>query len=271
MGVLNLMNGIFKKVSKKPNIPICIFTHHKCGTTLFRKCFKEIAIAFDWNFIALKGYQKRIPEGYDIILFSHSGLDFNLNPRTFRGVHLSRNYKDILISGYLYHKRCREKWCLNENFQMDKPILFPQIPYSQQHQPYEWKKTYISNLNGLSYQKNLLQLSQEKGILFEMERYASWTIQDLQQWNHTRDNVLEIQFEKVMEQYQSTFQEIFEYLEFQPQQIKKALHIIKKHDLSRMSSEQIDMNPMIHATKTSKWEDYWSDSLEKEWCKRINE
>ena len=256
---------IYSKVKPSPDFPnslqtpICLFCYHKAGTVLLTKVFGEICAANNWQFISLMGKQEKIPENYDVILFAHSLIDLSQVQVPFIGVHLVRDPRDIIVSGYLYHSRTTEPWCVNKDFSLEPPISFPQVPYSQEHRSEDWKINYLKSLNKCSYQEHLLHSSQEDGLLFEMNNYGSWTIESMQQWNYNQDNILEIKFEDIMNDYDSTFQGIFSHLGFSQSQAKHLLKIAIRHDLGRKSSKEIQGIKHVSKIKTSKWGDYFKE------------
>lgn len=237
--------------------PICIFCHHKVGTVLFTKVFRDFCKKSGLRFQELGGKQTDIPEGCDIALYSHSAIDPKTIKKPFLGVHLVRDPRDIIVSGYLYHKRANERWCTNEDFTISDSIMFPQVPYSQQHRGHEWKAAYIASLQEQSYQQTLNSLSQTDGITFEMNHYGAWTIGDISDWEFTHPNILEVKFEHLMNNFDSSFEQIFSHLALSSKQTKTAITLAKKHDLNRKSDSQIARMKHVSPGKPSKWREYF--------------
>ena len=236
---------------------ICIFTYHKVGSVLLSRVFREVSQEFGWQYRSLLGRQLKIPDEADVSLFSHSLIDLSQIASAFVGVHLIRDPRDIVVSGYLYHLRTSERWCTNTDFSSMSPILFPQVPYSQQHRSEEWKRNYLDSLSGRSYQENLLQRSQSDGLLFEMRNYASWTIESMRAWDFQRSNVLEVRFEDLMRHFDQTFFRIFEYLKFSPSQTKVAMKIAVEHDLGRKTDAEIAALDHVTSARTTRWDEYF--------------
>ncbi|MCF8414424.1 MAG: sulfotransferase domain-containing protein [Melioribacteraceae bacterium] len=242
---------------KYRRIPIYIFGYHKGGTTLFRKIFREFCDLNNKKFLALPGKQTHIPQNADVILFPHSLIDLSLISEPFLGVHTIRDPRDIVVSGYLYHRRTNEKWCVNSDFDFKHPIMFPQVPYSQEYRSEDWKMKYLKSLNGMSYQNNLLNMSQYDGLFFEMNNYGTWTIESMDKWDYNNENILEIRFEDVMNNFGEIFKMIFEHLRFSKSEIKQGINIAAKHDLNRKSKAEIARIKHVSSPKASKWKDYF--------------
>ncbi|MDJ0844341.1 sulfotransferase domain-containing protein [Crocosphaera sp.] len=242
------------------SVAIGIFCHHKAGTVLLRKVFREISNVKDWNFQCVFTQKEQFNQNFDVILFGNSVLDIADITTSFVGVHIIRDPRDIIVSAYLYHRRTSEKWCINKNFSLEVPITHPRVPYSQQHKSEEWKIKYLKSLKGMSYQENLLSMSQKNGLFFEMNNYGSWIIEDMKNWNYNCPNILEIKFEQLMTNYDNNFRLIFEYLGFSQAEIKIGLDIASKHDLGRKSAKEIELMSHVSSPKTSKWKDYFEEA-----------
>jgi hypothetical protein len=263
--------SFLKRILKRQSVPICLFCYHKVGTALLNKVFSEICEINNWKIQKVLGKQSELPKNADIILFCHSLVDLNNFKSPFIGVHLIRDPRDIIVSGYLYHCRTNEKWCINSDFDTTPPIKFPKVPYSQQHRSEKWKKEYIESLGGQSYQQNLLNLSQRDGIFFEMNNYGAWTIESMKNWNYNMNNILELKFEELMTDYDNIFQIIFQYIGFSKSQIKTGMEIAKKHDLRRKSDQEIQNDKHISSRNFSKWKKYFEEEHKKKFNQKFGE
>lgn len=200
-----------------------------------------------------------MPKNADVTMFCHSLIDPNNIATPFVGLHVIRDPRDIIVSGYQYHCRTVEKWCTNSNPSLESPIMFPNVPYPLQHQPEESKIKYLESLGGMSYREKLLSMSQRDGLLFEMNNYAAWTIDAMRGWNYSMDNILEIKFEQLMSDYNNTFRQIFEHLGFSKSKIELGISIASEHNLGTQSAESIRKIKHVTSTKFSRWRDHFED------------
>lgn len=246
-----------RKNHTSPAVPIYLFCYHKVGTILLAKVFRKICSKFGWRFKSVIGLAKDIPTDADVVLFMHSLVNFSSIKHAYVGAHFIRDPRDVIVSGYLYHKRCSEDWCINELPDATEPILFPNLPWSQQHKPESWKAQYIESLGKKSYQKNLLERDQDAGILFEMSNYGAWTIDSMRDWDYTNPWVKEVRFESLMNDFDGVFTALFEHFGFSEKQIKQGLRLAQKEDLSRKSDRQLRGNNHISSRKTTKWKTYF--------------
>lgn len=164
---------------KRPQI--LVFTYHKSGTTLFDRVMRRVAEQFGLRLMQQYGMAYDIDTAADIVLLPHSLLGFRL-ARAYRGIRLLRDPRDIWVSGYLYHRRTQEHWCINTNFDPRAPITYPRVDFSMQHRSERWKRKWLERLNGRSYQQNLLDRDQVAGLDFELQGYTGCTLEAMRAW-----------------------------------------------------------------------------------------
>lgn len=180
-----------KPSSESPGLPhkVLVGTHHKTGTEWMTAVFF------------------RIREHYDIDLdFNfHSRFDPDVLARPFRGVHLIRDPRDVIISGCFYHQKCGEPWF---------------------HRPRE-------DFEGLTYQEKIRSLgSLDEQIMFEMENRAADTIGDMLSWDYSRSSFFELKYEDLIEDTQlMLFHEVFIFLGFPGSLIPHLLSIAYENSL----------------------------------------
>jgi hypothetical protein len=228
------------------------FCYHKVGTILCSKIARQLARQFGWKVYYPLGRIDAVDRSKRIVTFAHSLIDFDLSAIPHKGVRLIRDPRDVWLSGYLYHQHCRERWCINENFDLTPPILPPRVPYSQQQRSEEWKRSYLVGLNGLSYQRNLLVKDRDSGLEFEMNRYAAWTIEAMLAWRHDPDTI-DVKIEDFMTDFDGTLTLMLRHLGICEVDIPKALAAAAREDINRMSDDRIAANPNIYSRSISKW------------------
>jgi len=230
------------------------FSYHKSGTDLCGGIARRLAERFGWSRGAHLGLVTQIDPTMRVIAFAHSLIGFDLSCHPHRGVRIIRDPRDIWLSGYLYHRRCTEPWCVHENFDLWPPIRFPNVPYSQQHRAEDWKRAYIRGLGGMSYQRNLLTLDQDEGLRFELRRYAAWTIEAMVAWQPD-PHTIDIKIEDLVADFDGVLSRILRHFGLSEPDIATALAVCAPEDIGRMSDAQLAQNPHIYARKISKWRD----------------
>src|ERR1700679_2284360 len=88
------------------------FSYHKSGTTLFLHVMTKVCEKLNLTLVNHYGMVDQLDLEPDVFLLPHSLL--RVPPeRPYRAIRLIRDPRDVWVSGYLYHLRCDEKWCLN--------------------------------------------------------------------------------------------------------------------------------------------------------------
>lgn len=252
------------KLSKQ----IVVVCYHKTGFVLLTTIFSSIAFVFGYSFKVIIGKIEKIPTDIDIVFIVNPAIDQDIFNSDILGIQLIRDPRDIIVSGYLYHKRTSEEWCINSQFEYSDQIMYPLVPKSQEYRSTSWKTKYLNELNGVSYQKSLNSMEVKEGLGFEMSHYGKWTIESMEKFNSFSNNFLIVKFEDLMSNYDKTIAEIFSHLKLKNSVRKNAIKISHKHDLNRKTKNEIENMKHVSSPKTTKWKEYFSPELEEEF--RLN-
>ncbi|MBT8446601.1 MAG: hypothetical protein HKO62_01375 [Gammaproteobacteria bacterium] len=240
--------------------PILVMTHHKTGTVLLSKVLKRIAAHLNRSLCKAYGYFDTLPSA-DIVIFEHSLLADDLRRGIRKGVHIRRDPRDVVVSGYLYHLKTDEAWCRARAADHQDRHAWPVIPMVREHLPAEWKEQYLNDLDGRSYQQLLNELDPTAGLIWEMEHASGWAITGMLDWDYQLDNVLELKLEELVSEFDASFKKIFEHLGFSERLTNELLSAIQSENLANMSDRQIAEHGHIHSRNLSKWEEYFDDRV----------
>jgi Sulfotransferase domain len=164
------------------------FGHHKCGSTWIIDVLLKST-----GYIGLKTYylQNHFDEGYynkindllfsngiDIVLCQSSSMKKSSYLKNYKGFHVIRDPRDICILAYYSHL------------------------YS--HSVENWPE-----LNEL--RNKLKQTSFEDGLIIEMDFLKDF-FYDMNRWNYNQSNILEVKFEKLVENPVNQFIKILNFL-----------------------------------------------------------
>ncbi|MDT9339973.1 sulfotransferase domain-containing protein [Trichodesmium erythraeum 21-75] len=214
------------------NNKVLIGTHHKTGSVWMRKIFFRIAKQLDLIFYA--GSQDSLSKNnFDIFFQDHSRFKLDLLP-AYRGLHLIRDPRDIIISGCFYHQKAEEKWLHSK------------------------KKKF----GGLTYQEKINSYSSiDEQIFFEMENTAAITINDIREWDYNNSNFLEIKYENLIEDNNlALFYQIFAFLGFPEKLIPSLLEIAHKNSIF---SGQVKKSIHVRSGKKNQWEEFFKEQHKK--------
>lgn len=165
----------------EPALQRFVVCHHKGMTTYFSPVLQILSLA-------LSGRFAKIPrdlgesEGRDFILYLQGGVDF-ARLGAYRGVHVLRDPRDMIVSGYHYHQWCDERWA---------------------HRPDD---------AGRSYQQKLREASKEDGLFMEIDLFAHMNAEKLRAWPLGDPDLLEVSYETLMgPEREAAYGRIFDHL-----------------------------------------------------------
>lgn len=147
------------------------FGHHKCATGWTVGIFREIALHLGRTFRVINRTQDFRhtgslgslvrQDGVEVLAYSNANLEHVQSLPSFRGFHVVRDPRDVLVSAYFSHRKTHgtEAW-----------------PELEEHR------------------RRLQSLSKYDGLLAEME-FSSPFFKDMNRWDYDQDVVLEIRME----------------------------------------------------------------------------
>lgn len=205
---------------------ILIGTHHKTGSYWLSSIFQNICRYHSLMFYA--GTQDSLPAQYDVFFQNHSVFDLDSVGVPFRGIHIIRDPRDVIISGCSYHQKSEEEWL---------------------HRPRK-------DLQGLTYQQKINSYRNiDDQILFEMENVGKETICDMLNWDYTRSSFYELKYEDLIEDIDLIlFHKIFSFLGFPGSMIPNLLAVAYNKSLF---SGQHSKSVHIRSGKTNQWKEYF--------------
>jgi hypothetical protein len=200
----------------------------------------------------------------------HLAIMWNENKSDDKYILVVRHPKELIISGYLYHKKCNieEKWALTENYNYYdiwiernhfEKHLFNQDVYN---------KSFFSDNNG-TYQEKLNKMEQTEGIKYEMKNVSFNTLIGLYSFPK-KDNVLIIKFEDLIYNLKNTLKNICLFLEIENEENHiRLFRKCKSSNILELNKKgKIDKNHITNFNfDKERWKKYWNNELENEFYK----
>lgn len=219
---------------------IVVATHHKTGTVWLLTLFKKIAIKH--RLTLFKGLQKELPEQWDIFFQDHGQIDREALAEGYRGVHLIRDPRDVVVSGCFYHQKSNEGWL--------------HIPRKE--------------FEGRTYQESINRLDTlEDQILFEMDNAASRGIEDIMDWDYSDEKMLELKYEDLISDVDlEVFHRLFLHLGFSGAVIPGLLNIAFENSIF---SGNLSDNPHVRSGGAKQWAQYFTPELKDAFHARFGE
>jgi hypothetical protein len=181
------------------------FGHHKCASQYIKTILRQSSILIGWS-VKVDGIASQLPMDYHLRepflsrirtkqeILAHGAYDLicleNADTdalaiieahRNYRGFHVIRDPRDIVVSGYFSHRYSH--------------------PVSEHESPWLW--TYREHLNSLP--------DQESGLLAEIE-FCSTYFARLRNWTYENPNILEVRYETLISDPLATFAQVYRFL-----------------------------------------------------------
>ncbi len=179
--------------------------HHKAGTVWFRRILLTVIRPYGLRY--RHGDSRSVPPGTDLAYYANAGTfdRHQLGDRPFRGSHLIRDPRDLVVSGYEYHLVTREPWALQPDPRYD----------------------------GVSYQTRLRELDEQAGLMLEIEWLASGTALSLGAWDYDQPEFIELRYEDVLADERAAFESLFRWYGFNDAAVGSGLEAVDRFSLSR--------------------------------------
>jgi hypothetical protein len=185
-----------------------IATHHKVMTTYFTAVLRLL------SFGVKRRYQRVFSEAPDpgarLVLAAHGKLDLPALQPCYRGIHIMRDPRDMIVSGYHYHKWTYEDWV---------------------HRPDD---------AGVSYQQKLNRAGRREGLFMEIDHFIFFYRKTLEQWDVGDPDILEVPYEDLMSPRRAQFYaDMFAHLGFAGRDLGLACDLMRLFEANSRTGRKI--------------------------------
>jgi len=216
-----------------------VATHHKAMTTYFSVVLRMLGsgLGIPFEIINLEEPKKESR----LFLSGHGKMDLaRLIP--YRGVHVMRDPRDMIVSGYHYHKWTTEDWV---------------------HRPDD---------NGRSYQQKLLEVDQDDGLFIEINHFIFFYRELLENWDMDDPDILEVSYEDLMGAgREKLYHKIFSHLGFEGAEHAFAIRLMHLFEAKNRSGKKVDgvaQKSHVRSGKSGQWKNMFKqkhlDYIEEE-------
>lgn len=202
-----------------------VATHHKVMTTYFTAVLRPLAFALK------QPYQKVHIEhpraAARMVLSMHSKLDLPTLGR-YRGIHVMRDPRDMIVSGYHYHKWTHEDWV---------------------HRPDE---------NGVSYQQKLNRADKRDGLFMEIDHFIFFYRRTLEAWDIDDPDIYEVAYEDLMgADRDRIYGEMFAHLGLDGRDLELATDLMRLFEAKKRTGKSADAvaaKSHLRSGKSGQWQ-----------------
>ncbi|MBK8208885.1 MAG: sulfotransferase domain-containing protein [Rhodospirillales bacterium] len=200
-------------------------SYHKCLTSyyykvmsrLFNLCLPLSGGYTHFNSLVNRFYSEQ--KKYKIASVNNHCIDLSrYDDQTLRLTRFIRDPRDLVISGYFYHKRAAEPWCKIANpKELDWEVVNGNIPQQLS--------------NGQSYAEYLQSVDIEDGIIGEID-FRKKHFVGMAQWPE-RDNILTIRYEDIIGNEREIFDRLFSFYEFNKLERTIGMYLVDRYSARR--------------------------------------
>lgn len=179
--------------------------YHKAGTVWLRHVL--LSLIRPYGLRKQEGKSVAIRSGIDVAFYTNAATfrRDQIGDRPFRGSHLIRDPRDLVVSGYEYHLVTAEPW-------------------TQRADP---------AYGGLSYQAHLHSVGEHEGLMAEIEWVAAGTAAAMGEWDYDQPEFLELRYEDAFADEQGTFGSLFRWYGLSEEATASALQAVDRLSLKR--------------------------------------
>ncbi len=214
------------RAGEKDQPKIFVATHHKAMTTYFKAVLKLLAFGLDARFEELSKLAPQ-PETR-VFLSAHSRTPWSeVGP--YRGIHIMRDPRDIIVSSYHYHLWTNELWA------------------------------HIPDENGQTYQEKLQAVDKTEGLFMTIRHFIFFSREILETWDLDDPNILEVSYDDLMgDQRDAVYSEMFNFLGLQGQEQELGVRLMRLFEAgkrSKVSATKTNEGAHIRSSRSGQWKD----------------
>lgn len=203
------------------------------------------------HFESIEGAFYNQAHQYTIASCNGFAIDISKLQQDFRIIRFVRDPRDLLVSGYFYHKRGAEPW-------------FRHVAPSQRY----WQPINGNVPAGLSsaisYADYLNQLSVEDGLLAELE-FRKHHFDSIRQWQSDK-RIKVFKYEDILGNEAEVFEQIFDFYQLPVWQKKIGVYLAKKHAAGKRKGSSHIRNPA-----PGQWQHYFSPKVSEQFVSQYQD
>ncbi|MEE2908000.1 MAG: sulfotransferase domain-containing protein [Planctomycetota bacterium] len=236
-------------VQDKPNLIHC--SYHKCLTKYYSKVmlaiFSRRRRPWKRGYSHFNSWIDRFMSAYrtlDAASVNNHVLDLEV-VAPYRITRFIRDPRDMIVSGYHYHKRAAEAWCeVTDPTEKDWQTVNGRIPDGMQP--------------GESYSQMLQRLDIEDGLYAEMQ-FREKHYKGMMAWPTDDPNILVIRYEDIIGNEEAIFSKMLDFYEIPRREKARGLKAAIRNTASRVAGK----NSHIRNPEPNQWKRMFTQQTEE--------
>ena len=205
------------------------FSYHKCLTSYYLSIMRALSAEFGFYYghftsdyarfehAALHDSRQRV-----LSVNNRSDIAWDRLPE-YRGSHFVRDPRDLVVSGYHYHRWTREAWCHDPGFAWRSLTSHPYFGRYVEHVPERFPR-------GLSYQEYINTLDPERGMILELI-WRSPHFEQMCRWDFSNPRIMEVRYEDVIGNEADIFRRLLEHYGFPPSVVARGVALAERKSI----------------------------------------
>jgi hypothetical protein len=231
-------------------------SYHKCLTVYFGKVMNAL---FNRWFFWSRGFHhfnSRIEEFYEqsanytLASVNNHCLDLD-RIGDCRITRFVRDPRDLIVSGYFYHKRAAEAWCdIRNPSDSDWMVVNGTVPNGIQ--PNQTFAEYLQSI------------SKEDGLIAEID-FRHKHFESMIRWPNEDPRILTLQYEKIIGAEQIAFRDMLRFYGFSPMTVAVGVALSKRYSAEQRSSR----TKHIRNPQPNQWKEHFTPRVEQYFLSRF--
>ena len=228
-------------------------SYHKCLTVYFSGVMKRVLGSSRDSGGGYKHFNSLLDEFYKsqdefkVASVNNHSLDLTRYEK-YRVTRFIRDPRDMVVSGYLYHRRAAESWCETiAPVDQDFAVVNGTIPCGVRD-------------SGLSYAGYLQKVTLEEGLLAEME-FRKKHFQSMRDWPIDDPDIKLFRYEDILGREAETMREILTFLHFPWYKSLQGGYLARRRSASKRKKSDF---VHIRDPRAGQWQEQFTPRVKKE-------
>lgn len=223
---LLLASRMRARASEEEQPKIFVGTHHKAMTTYFKAVLKLLAFGLNARF---EDISKEAPQSKTrVFLSTHSRTPWS-EIGLYRGIHIMRDPRDMIVSSYHYHLWTNELWA------------------------------HVPDENGKTYQEKLQAASKTEGLFMTIRHFIFFSRETLENWNLDDPDILEVAYDDLMgDKRDELYSEMFSFLGLTGKEHELGVRLMRLFEAgkrTKVSAAKTNERAHIRSGRSGQWKD----------------